>query len=214
MILFSPPQFGHGVGLGKASTRLLWPSVRIPRLGRPSAPATTSARPACRLLPNYSTHDVQEPCVESAGVCRLGKGYEIGRTPFGLHGSFVSIVLLKVLCGPGIVPNCPSAYTTCGVPKRPYLHHVWYQSVMYSNYQNPGKTPPTRFFAEQDPGCTKYTDYGQRTHCKKTCGKCPPTAAEIEANKKSNPWNGAWSRGIALGRGTNIAPLLLCLLPI
>jgi hypothetical protein len=48
------------------------------------------------------------------------------------------------------------------------------------------------FFAEQDPGCTKYTDYGQRTHCKKTCGKCPPTAAEIEANKKSNPWNGAW----------------------
>ena len=43
-------------------------------------------------------------------------------------------------------------------------------------------------FATKDPGCTKYKDYGQRTHCKKACGTCP---AAVNQNSNSNPWHGA-----------------------
>jgi hypothetical protein len=38
--------------------------------------------------------------------------------------------------------------------------------------------------------CTAYTDYGQLTNCKHTCGMCP---AQIVARQNAaNPWHGAW----------------------
>mmetsp|Transcript_20108 Transcript_20108/g.43839 ORF Transcript_20108/g.43839 Transcript_20108/m.43839 type:complete len:138 (-) Transcript_20108:77-490(-) len=33
---------------------------------------------------------------------------------------------------------------------------------------------PCAWFAKHDPGCTKYEEQGQRTHCQKTCGTCTP----------------------------------------
>jgi len=41
------------------------------------------------------------------------------------------------------------------------------------------------FFVKQDPGCKKYKDYGQRTHCKKACNTCPAAVSQVS---NDNPW--------------------------
>jgi hypothetical protein len=52
------------------------------------------------------------------------------------------------------------------------------------------------WFKANDPDCNKFTDYGQRSHCKEQCKKCPLTPeqikAKLEASHANNPWNGAW----------------------
>jgi len=44
------------------------------------------------------------------------------------------------------------------------------------------------WFASNDAGCTHYKDYGQRTHCKKTCNTCPVV---LNQNTNANPWHSA-----------------------
>merc|ERR1711904_753478 len=44
-----------------------------------------------------------------------------------------------------------------------------------------------RWFAKHDPGCTHYKDYGQRTHCKKTCKLCKFGNKPVSGNQ----WTGA-----------------------
>jgi hypothetical protein len=41
------------------------------------------------------------------------------------------------------------------------------------------------WYGKNDPGCKTYSDYGQKTHCKKSCQLCP---ADLTS---SNPWTGA-----------------------
>jgi len=44
------------------------------------------------------------------------------------------------------------------------------------------------WYLKHDPGCRKYKDYGQRTHCKIACDACP---AANDESTDSNPWHSA-----------------------
>jgi len=54
-----------------------------------------------------------------------------------------------------------------------------------TTFNSPRSCP---WFHTNDPGCTKYRDYGQRTHCKKTCNTCPTVNNQ---NTDANPWKSA-----------------------
>ena len=47
----------------------------------------------------------------------------------------------------------------------------------------------SRFGKGKDVGCNFFQDYGQKTHCRVTCGTCPP--ANAGGATSSNPWYGA-----------------------
>jgi len=45
------------------------------------------------------------------------------------------------------------------------------------------------WYATNDPGCKKYSDYGQKANCKLSCGVCQPTCAD------STSWKDTWGDG-------------------
>eukprot|EP00933_Yihiella_yeosuensis_P065556 TRINITY_DN6943_c0_g1_i2.p1 TRINITY_DN6943_c0_g1~~TRINITY_DN6943_c0_g1_i2.p1 ORF type:complete len:994 (-),score=194.29 TRINITY_DN6943_c0_g1_i2:248-3229(-) len=45
------------------------------------------------------------------------------------------------------------------------------------------------WYAKNDKGCKKYKDYGQKSHCQKTCDTCP--IATDQSKKSGNRWLGA-----------------------
>mmetsp|Transcript_75439 Transcript_75439/g.157298 ORF Transcript_75439/g.157298 Transcript_75439/m.157298 type:complete len:855 (+) Transcript_75439:141-2705(+) len=44
------------------------------------------------------------------------------------------------------------------------------------------------WYGKNDPACKKYKDYGQKSHCPKTCDSCPVAPGDTSRD----PWNSAW----------------------